>query len=137
MVSNKVELMALTKAQQAQLINYAIEGLRKGIKQDKLDMAKQEIHWRMGNPISALWWKLMPGTTATVKWPVSHESADPNEMYRPWLEKHVGRQGWDWDWRISNVAADNGQGTIGFDTLDIKFRKGKAKYATIAALNWG
>ena len=119
--------MTLTKAQQAQLINYAIEGLRKGIKQDKADMAKQEIHYRMGNPISALWWKLMPGPTITVKWPICHNSADPNELYRPWLEENVGRQGWDWDWRIGESVTD---------TLTIKFRKGRAKYAIIAALDW-
>lgn len=119
--------MSLTKAQQAQIINYAIEGLRKGIKQNKADMAKQEIHRRMGNPISALWWKLMPGTTITVKWPIFHNSADPNEIYRPWLEENVGRQGWDWDWRIGDSVTD---------TLTIKFRKGRDKYAIIAALDW-
>ena len=60
------------------------------------------------------------------------ESADPNDHYRPWLEKHVGRQGWDWDWRIGKVATRTGE----MDTIRIKIRRGRAKYATIAALRW-
>lgn len=112
-------------------------------------MAKWEIHKRFGF-IEGLWWKLVPGTTVTVKWPVgwavlhddgqggqvSTESADPNDHYRPWLEKYVGRQGWDWQWRMGSFVADNGKGTRGVDSLKIKFRKGKSKYATIAAMRW-
>ena len=113
-------------------------------------MAKWEIHLRHG-PISALWWRFMPGTEIKVRWPVGltkpipapgggfiqTQSADPNDHYRPWLEQHVGRQGWDWDWKIGPIAAHNDDGTVvGFDTLIIKFRRGKSKYATMFALEW-
>jgi hypothetical protein len=78
-----------------------------------------------------VWWKLMPGVTATVKWPVtdcrSVVDSDPNTNYRPYLEKHVGKQGWDWDWRIGSVDGN---------TLTIKFRKGKEKWATIIMIMW-
>lgn len=116
---------------------------------DKAFMAKWEIHKRFGF-IEAFWWKAMPGTVISTRWPVGwtepvpapgggfiqSESADPNDHYRPWLEKNVGKQGWDWNWRIGTVAADNGAGTRGYDSLCIKFRMGKERYATIAALRW-
>ena len=107
------------------------------------DMAKFEIVKRSINPIKTLWWHYWPGTKITVKWPsgwvVLHEmpdggktstqSSDPNDHYRPWLEKNVGKQGWDWDWRIEdNNVTDN--------TLTIKFRKPKAKWALMAAFLW-
>lgn len=77
----------------------------------------------------------MPGTTIKVKWPVGEvrikqeqsgiwdyvRSADPNDHYRPWLEKYVGKQGWDWNWKLD---------PHGFDSLIIKFRRGKEKYAS-------
>ena len=77
--------------------------------------------------INKLWWKFMPGTIIKVKWPRGAivydtdpgwvlQSADPNDHYRPWLERHVGRQGWDWDWRIGQVATTNGER----DTIRIK-----------------
>ena len=56
-------------------------------------------------------------------------SADPNDHHRHWLEQHVGRQGWDWNWRTGVVSADNNR-----DTLVIKFRRKKAKYATMFLL---
>ena len=59
-------------------------------------------------------------------------SADPNDHYRPFFEEHVGRQGWDWDWRIGKVATV----THGMDTIRIKIRRKHAKYATIATLRW-
>lgn len=100
--------------------------------------------------ISYLWWKLMPGTKIKVKWPsgpvvvnfkssnwedcggannLEIESADPNDHYRPWMEKHVGRQGWDWNWALM-------EDDINTNRLTIKFRKGKEKYATIVAMKW-
>ena len=115
-------------------------------------MAKSEIHRRTLNIFSNLWWKFMPGTTIKVKWPngpmiqehidqykTDEEllSADPNDHYRPALEQNVGKQGWDWDWRIGSIKADNGFGTTGYDTLLIKMRKGRDEYATIATLKWG
>lgn len=77
----------------------------------------------------SLWWRFMPGVTITVRWPRGVESSDPNHYYRPWLEQHVGRQGWDWDWRLfgNNVAED---------CLTIKVRRPHAKYATIASIRW-
>ena len=93
----------------------------------------------------------MPGTVINVRWPNGQvvvgpnsrnwdgvtnpcvrqlvDSADPNDHYRPWLEKHVGRQGWDWNWGLANTdAAEN--------RLTIKIRQKHAEYATIAALRW-
>ena len=110
---------------------------------------KWEIHYRFG-PLQSLWWRYMPGTTIKVKWPVGNIivlptddgwdwtlgttrqevfSADPNEHYRPWMESNVGRQGWDWNWRLTdNDCAEN--------RLSIKFRRGKESWATVAALRW-
>ena len=93
----------------------------------------------------ALWWRFMPGETISVAWPngpIIKEhmdqyrtdeqllSADPNDHYRPWLEKNVGKQGWDWNWglRDNNVAENR---------LTIKVRKKHAKWLTMAALMWG
>lgn len=93
--------------------------------------------------INKLWWKLIPGETVKVKWPIGWvvlkedsvggmtqvESADPNDHYRPWMEKHVGRQGWDWDWCLKdNDIADN--------HLTIKIRQGKVQYLTHIGLMW-
>jgi len=99
-----------------------------------------------------LWWRFMPGAIINVKWPhgmivagpgpsdkrwydlggaayITFESADPNDHYRPWLEEHVGKQGWDWNWGMgNNDAAEN--------RLTIKIRHKHEKYATIAALKW-
>lgn len=82
-----------------------------------------------------VWWRVMPGVEVVVKWPrgslvVDNElipSADPNDHYRPFLEKHLGWQGWDWDWRIDNVAND---------TLRIKIRRRHKELATMLALKW-
>jgi hypothetical protein len=97
-----------------------------------------------------LWWRFIPGVVINVKWPrgqvkvgPSHregwsgyglefeyvDSADPNDHYRPWLEQHVGRQGWDWNWGMSSSDATENR-------LTIKIRQRHAKYATIAALIW-
>lgn len=79
--------------------------------------------------LEQLWWRFMPGVTITVRWPRDVESSDPNDHYRPWLEQHVGRQGWDWNWRLfGNNAAD--------DQLTIKIRRQHARYATIASMRW-
>ena len=92
----------------------------------------------------------MPGATISVAWPrdeieidESHPSwnwtigpcrykvfsADPNEHYRPYLEKHVGRQKWDWDWGMAGTDGED-------DRLTIKIRRKHAEYATILALRW-
>lgn len=142
----------------AQLINRANQTL---IHEAGIIMAKQEIVKRTLDPIRNLWWRCMPGTKITVKWPAGLveiddsmpqwdwtigpakyvvASADPNDHYRPWLEKNVGRQGWDWDWRLGPITgaqgSKNGPTILTGDYLVIKFRKGKAKYATMALLKW-
>lgn len=97
-----------------------------------------------------LWWRFMPGVVINVKWPKgqikvgpSHrdgwsgvgpefeyvDSADPNDHYRPWLEQHVGRQGWDWDWGMADYDAT-------LNRLTIKIRQKYAGHATIATLKW-
>ena len=97
-----------------------------------------------------LWWYLMPGVVINVAWPKgeikvgpSHrdgwsgigpeyeyvESADPNDHYRPWMEEHVGKQGWDWNWGMANNnAAEN--------RLTIKIRRNHQEFAMIAKLQW-
>lgn len=102
------------------------------------------------NIIEKTWWRFMPGVVINVKWPKgqikvgpSHrdgwsgygpefeyvDSADPNDHYRPWMEQHVGRQKWDWDWgMVDNDVADN--------RLTIKIRRGKEESAMMAAMMW-
>jgi len=99
-----------------------------------------------------LWWRFMPGVVINVRWPggmivagpgpedpkwhdwggaayITYESADPNDHYRPWMEQHVGRQGWDWNWGMADRDATDNR-------LTIKIRKKHAKYATVAAIKW-
>jgi hypothetical protein len=90
-----------------------------------------------------LWWRFMPGVVINVKWPngwvvlheapdgskVSAESADPNDHYRPELEKEIGKQGIHWNWGVAN----NG---VAENRLTIKvLRKFKAE-AAYFALKW-
>jgi hypothetical protein len=106
-------------------------------------MAMFEINKHADSLREWLFWKYGSGPTITVAWPVgwvvlhvfpdgsqtSAESADPNDHYRPWMEKNVGRQHRDWAWRCcDNNCAEN--------KLTIKFRKSKAKWATMAAILW-
>ena len=103
----------------------------------KLDLFFRNIDNEYKNTWYQLWWRYMPGVTVTVRWPrgwtkpdhmgVQFNSADPNDHYRPYMEQHIGRQGWDWDWRIDNIEND---------TLKIKIRRRHAKYATIIAMMW-
>ena len=100
--------------------------------------------------VSRAFWHLVPTVEVKLRWPVgeitvgpddprwdwtlgatyqSGISADPNDHYRPWLEKHVGRQSWHWDWKIvDNDASAN--------CLTLRIRRDLAEYATIAALRW-
>jgi hypothetical protein len=114
-------------------------------------MAMYEINKHADSLREWLFWKYGSGPTITVAWPVgkiiivdeedprwdwtmgaskqSFESADPNDHYRPWMEKNVGKQNRDWAWRCcDNNCAEN--------KLTIKFRKSKAKWATMAAILW-
>lgn len=97
-----------------------------------------------------LWWRFMPGVIINVRWPpesmivvgFGHRgwsgmgpmyeevySADPNDHYRPWLEKYVGKQGWNWQWGMAN-------NDVAENRLTIKIRSKYAKFATIAAMHW-
>lgn len=97
-----------------------------------------------------LWWRFVPGVVIKVRWPVGPlvvdhndprwvdlggavwvqiDSADPNDHYRPELERLVGRQGRDWNWGV----ADN---DVANNSLTIKIRQKYADYATILALKW-
>jgi hypothetical protein len=114
----------------------------------KLDLFFRNIDKEYMNLWYRLWWQYIPGVTVTVRWPrgpvrvgPSHregwsgvgeyfeyiDSADPNDHYRPYMEQHIGRQGWDWDWQIDDIAND---------TLKIKIRRRHAKYATIIGMKW-
>jgi hypothetical protein len=100
--------------------------------------------------VNQLWWRWMPGTEFKVQWPngpvtideghplwdwtigpsrYTVESADPNEHYRPEIERRVGMQGWDWDWCFKD-------GDISKNLLTIKFRRGRETLATYFALKW-
>jgi hypothetical protein len=97
-----------------------------------------------------LWWRFVPGEVINVRWPVGDiiiteddprwdwtlgpsryivESADPNDHYRPEMEKYCGRQGWDWNWGMAHndVAANR---------LTIKIRRKYANYAILLAIKW-
>lgn len=98
-----------------------------------------------------LWWKFFPGVVINVRWPagnivVDHHdprwvdwggavwvdlgfSSDPNEHYRPIMEKLIGKQGWDWDWCLKDSDIENGRVTI-------KIRQKYAKYAIMLQLKW-
>jgi hypothetical protein len=54
-------------------------------------------------------------------------SSDPNDHYRKWLEKNVGKQGWDWNWNIGKL--DN-------NSILIKVRSKFNEQAVIMALMW-
>lgn len=87
---------------------------------------------------SNIWWKYCPGEIVEVSWPrgwhpldetgeVDCETSDPNTAYRWYLEKYVGKQGWDWDWKLGSF--DN-------DSLLIKVRKNKATICSLLVLKW-
>ena len=74
----------------------------------------------------------MPGVRIIVPWPKGYVKGGtydmPNDHFRPWMEKYVGKQGWDWDWGKATYEPN--------DLLIIKFRRKHAKYATMAKLLW-
>jgi len=55
-------------------------------------------------------------------------SSDPNEHFREWLESNVGKQGWDWDWRVGPTSSP--------DEVWIKFRKPHADAAMLFQLTY-
>jgi hypothetical protein len=97
-----------------------------------------------------LWWYFMPGVVINVRWPKGPirvgpghrdgwsgvgpefeyvDSADPNDHYRPWMEEHVGRQGWDWNWGMADRDATDNR-------LTIKIRRKHQDCAILAKLQW-
>ena len=89
----------------------------------------KRFRWRSNETWHKFWWDILPGVRVKVTWP-TEGVPDPNEHYRNWLEKNVGVQGFDWDWDL--VGSDFIE-----NTLTIKLRIGKTKYASILALKWG
>ena len=102
------------------------------------------------NIVERAWWRFVPGVVINVRWPVGEvvidesmkqwdwtigpskyivESADPNDHYRPWLEKHVGKQGWDWNWGMADRDATDNR-------LTIKIRRKHQECAIIAKMMW-
>lgn len=93
----------------------------------------------------------MPGVKIRVQWPrgeviVDHNhpkwqdmggavwvnlgfSADPNDHYRPELEKSVGVQNWDWGWSMEGHDVTE-------DRLTIKFSRQHASWASYFAIKW-
>lgn len=73
-----------------------------------LGFGMQPFHRFYKQAFGRLYWKFMTGATVDVKWPnpndllsingFTFDTSDPNEIYRPWLEENVGKQGRDWDW---------------------------------------
>ena len=96
-----------------------------------------------------LWWRWALGATIQLPWPPAttftdqhgahRHTDDPNYYYRPWLEEHCGRQGWDWDWhtvwRRDVFRVYNNPYHLD-DAVEIKFRKGKESIAVLAKLRW-
>lgn len=117
----------------------------------KLFTLPNGIHLPCGlNIREKLWWRFMPGVVVNVAWPKGlikvgpgHrdgwsgygpefeyiDSADPNDHYRPWMEQHVGQQGWDWNWGMGDRDASDNR-------LTIKIRRKHQEHAIIAKLMW-
>ena len=75
----------------------------------------------------------MPGVVINVRWPTGMingiDNTGPYDHYRHWMEQHVGRQGWDWNWGLANNDASENR-------LTIKFRHGHQESAVIAKMMW-
>lgn len=101
-----------------------------------------------------VWWKIVPGTIITVKWPrgsprwipmeylnphfdLTSDSADPNDHYRPTLEHYCGKQfvGWHWKAVVGIHNVNTYECTVDF--IEIKFRFDKKQWASLLALRWG
>jgi hypothetical protein len=103
-----------------------------------------------------IYWSLVDHVEIDVKWPeqkmvigkygdpgwydvganyVEFETSDPNYHYRPFMEQWIGRQGWDWDWRLAwhgrNIETGEQNGR-----LTIRMRQKHAIYASHMALMW-
>lgn len=94
-----------------------------------------------------LWWKFAPGTIIDVPWPdpINDFNSDriDTDDYEDWLVANVGKRGTDWDWMYGDGLVFTTQLTRGQfipiwhpKTIQVKFRKSKAKWATIASILW-
>lgn len=77
--------------------------------------------------VDKIYWGFNFGETIIVEWP---KKQDPNNEWRTWLEKNVGRQGFDWHWKVDYTKAKSS----GFQ-IKIKFRK--KVYASMFVLLFG
>lgn len=114
-------------------------------------IARVKIRRGQESLLRRMWWKFMPGVYTHMPWPagpVNVEnpcgeiylspgpfSADPNDHWRAWLEREVGKQGFAWDWMIGSI--DIRVSSVERDTVLIKFRFDKGDAATAFKLKYG
>jgi hypothetical protein len=102
---------------------------------------------RLTGETKNLYWHFRTGAVIVLPWPSGYtepdhlgnstNSADPNAHYRPWLETYVGKQGRDWEWKQHSDWSFDIAGTVTTnDSVELRFRKGKEQYASLAALKW-
>lgn len=90
----------------------------------------------LGDIWSWIWWKWVPGSCVSVPWPAGRPF-DPDGMYRPWLEQHVGRQGWHWDWQFYGHMEGGRYGSREvYDEVEIRVRRDCAHWVPVIALKW-
>lgn len=86
---------------------------------------------------SWFWWRWIPGESISVPWP-RDLPFDPGQQYRPWLEEHVGRQLWHWDWRWYGYMEGGRYGSREvYDEVEIRVRRDRVHLITLIALKWG
>jgi len=122
-------------------------------------MADYELKSRFG-PWDAFKWWLLRHNSIIVKMPetkeatVDHTNAAwidfggaatltiitdcPNWHYRPFLDQHVGAIGKDWMWKVipGNPFLFRNNRLADLIVLEIRFRKDKAKWASLLYLKW-
>lgn len=85
---------------------------------------------------SWIWWKWIPGQNIRIAWPANKPFA-PWETYGPWLEKHVGRQHWHWDWKFYGHMEGGRYGSREvYDEVEIRIRRDRQHLATYILLLW-
>jgi len=78
-------------------------------KQKWIEQEYSNMRWYRHRFLEFIYWNLPFGEIVTIKWPTGN---NPDDIWRPWLEKNLGRQGYKWDWRMSRLEVDS---------IDIKF----------------
>ena len=61
----------------------------------------------------------------SIPWPVEQDFVNLVDPIRSWLEKNIGRQGSDWDWKL-----------VDSDTIEIRARPEYSQQLTWLALQW-